>query len=51
MGYTESFKLKVVAEYEQEKTSIEALRRKYNIGGNVTYPDGSRSMGRMVWGL
>ncbi len=36
MGYTESFKLKVVAEYEQEKTSIEALRRKYNIGGNVT---------------
>lgn len=36
MGYTESFKLQVVAEYEEGKLSLTALQRKYSIGGNMT---------------
>jgi transposase-like protein len=38
MGYTEEFKLQVVAEYEEGKLSHAALQRKYNIGGNATIP-------------
>lgn len=36
MGYSESFKLQVVLEYEQGGVSEVALQRKYNIGGNTT---------------
>lgn len=35
MGYSEEFKLRVVAEYEQGISASE-LQRKYNIGGNMT---------------
>jgi len=36
MGYTESFKLQVVAEYEKGDISAAKLGAKYKIGGNST---------------
>jgi transposase-like protein len=36
MGYSESFKLQVVAEYEKGGISITKLQQKYNISGNST---------------
>jgi transposase-like protein len=36
MGYTESFKLQVVAEYEKGGISATKLGSKYKIGGNST---------------
>jgi transposase-like protein len=36
MSYSEEFKLQVVAEYEAGGISREALKHKYNIGGNTT---------------
>jgi transposase len=36
MPYTEKFKLELVAEYEAGGISMEALKRKYGIGGNTT---------------
>ena len=36
MGYSETFKLQVVSEYEQGKISAHQLQTKYNIPGNST---------------
>ena|ERR1700741_3116406 len=36
MGYSESFKLKVVAEYEKGGISVVKLQEKYKIPGNST---------------
>jgi transposase-like protein len=47
MGYSEAFKLKVVAEYESGKISLKALQNKYNIGGNATIHNWVRSYGKL----
>jgi transposase-like protein len=47
MGYSESFKLKVVSEYEGGKTSFKALQNKYNIGGNETVRNWVKSYGNL----
>jgi transposase-like protein len=46
MGYSESFKLQVVMEYEDGKASIIGLQRKYNIGGNTTITKWVRKYGK-----
>lgn len=46
MSYSESFKLQVVKEHEEDGLSINALQRKYNIGGNTTVSKWVKKYGR-----
>lgn len=49
MGYTEIFKMQVVAEYETGKESMGALMRKYDIRGHSTITKWVKKYGKQLY--
>jgi transposase len=50
MGYTEAFKIAVVAEYEQGHTTMTKLQSKYQIPGNSTISKWIKKYGKTALG-